>query len=72
MELKELIGEQFREVRLRPARRDLDAGTETDIGEDAQSVDEMVVEHLRMLDTEGSDYDPELLVELYQSVGTQE
>ena len=52
------------------ANKHLDAGTETDIGEDAQSVDDMVVEHLRMLDTEGSDYDPELLVSLYESVGT--
>ncbi len=70
MQLKELLGDNFREIRLRPASRDLDEGTETDIGDDAQSVDEMVVEHLRMLDTEGSDFDPELLVSLYQGVGT--
>ena len=46
------------------------AATETEIGEDAQSVDDMVVEHLRLLDTEGSDFSSELLVNLYQGVGT--
>ena len=70
MELKALLGDNFREIRLRPAKTELDAGEETEIGDDAQSVDEMVVEHLRMLDTEGSDYDSELLVSLYEGVGT--
>ena len=70
MELKALLGDNFREIRLRPVKTELDADTETEIGDDAQSVDEMVVEHLRMLDTEGSDYDSELLVKLYESVGT--
>ena len=70
IELKNLLGDKFREIRLRPANKDLDADTETEIGDDAQTVDDMVVEHLSMLDTEGSDYDPKLLVELYQGVGT--
>jgi DNA repair exonuclease SbcCD nuclease subunit len=70
MQLKTLLGDNFRELRLRPMNPELDASIETEIGEDAQSVDEMVVEHLRLLDTEGSDFDAELLVALYQGVGT--
>jgi hypothetical protein len=70
MELKVLIGDKFRELRLRPTNPELDAAIETGIGDDAQSVNDMVVEHLRLLDTEGSDYDSELLVSLYQGVGT--
>jgi hypothetical protein len=70
MQLKELIGDKFRDLRLRPVNPELDAAVETEIGEDAQSVDEMVVEHLRLLDTDGSDFDSELLVNLYQGVGT--
>ena len=70
MQLKELLGDNFRELRLRPSNPELDAATETEIGEDAQSVDDMVVEHLRLLDTEGSDFSSELLVNLYQGVGT--
>ena len=70
MELKALLADSFREIRLRPARRDLDESTETEISDDAQTVDDMVVEHLQMLDTEGSDYDSKLLVSLYEGVGT--
>ena len=70
MQLKGLLGDNFRELRLRPANPELDAAIETEIGEDAQSVNEMVVEHLRLLDTEGSDFDAELLVNLYQGAGT--
>lgn len=70
MELRALLDDKFREIRLRPANKHLDANTETNIGEDSQSVSEMIVEHLRLLDTEGSDYDPEVLISLYESVGT--
>ncbi len=68
IELKTLLADKFREIRLRPANSDLDVGEETEIGEDAQSVNDMVIEHLRKIDTEGSDYDSALLVELYESV----
>jgi len=68
IELKALLVDKFRDIRLRPANNDLDIGEETEIWEDAQSVDDMVIEHLRKLDTEGSDYSSALLVELYESV----
>ena len=70
MAVREALDGHVRELRLRPKRETLTVDQETDIGDDAQSVDQMVVEHLRMLDTEGSEYDPEILVALYESVGT--
>jgi hypothetical protein len=68
MEFKSVLGPGMRDLRLRPARTDLDVGTETDIDDNAKSVDEMVVEHLNMIDTDGSDYDSDVLVQLYNSV----
>lgn len=70
IQIRELLGDRFREIRLRPMNPELDVALETDanIGDDAKSVDEMVVEHLRLLDTEGSDYDSDLLVEMYEKV----
>jgi DNA repair exonuclease SbcCD nuclease subunit len=65
-EIKELLGDKFREIRLRPANPDLDITIETEIGDDSKSVDEMIIEHLRLLDTEGSDFDAELMVKLYE------
>ena len=70
MQIKELLGDKFREIRLRPANPDLDVTIETKIGDDSQSVDEMVIEHLRLLDTEGSDFDADLMVKLYEEVST--
>ena len=70
IQIKELLGNNFREIRLRPANPDLDVTIETKIGDDSQSVDEMVIEHLRLLDTEGSDFDAALMVKLYEEVKT--
>ena len=70
VQIKELLGDKFREIRLRPANQNMAVDIETAVGDDAKSVDEMVVEHLSLLDTEGSDYDAALLVKLYQDVGT--
>jgi len=70
VQIKELLADKFREIRLRPANPDLDVATETNIGDDSQSVDEMVIEHLRLLDTEGSDFDADLMVKLYEEVKT--
>ena len=69
MKVKELIGQSIRDLRLRPANKNLAVDIETEIGDTAQSVDDMVVEHLGMLDTDGSDYDSALLIQLYQGVG---
>ncbi|KPL07304.1 hypothetical protein AMJ86_04775 [bacterium SM23_57] len=68
VELKELLDDKFRLIHLKPMNKELDVSEEVDISEDAKSVDEMVIERLRSIDTEGSDYDSELLVELYESV----
>lgn len=70
-EISNILSEHVRDVRLRPKRDDLEISAESDIPDDGQSVDEMVVEHLKMLDTEGSSYSPELLIQLYQNVGNQ-
>ena len=68
-EVRSVLGESVRELRIRPRNVKVDVTQETDIGDDAKTVDQMVVEHLRKLDTEGSDFDAELMVQIYESVG---
>lgn len=69
LELKELIYNQVRAITIIPYEKKELAEEATDVQEE-QNVDQMVVEHLRKLDTEGSDYDTDLLVDLYESSGT--
>jgi len=60
----------LRDLRLRPTKDDGDIEQETEIGDDAQSVEAMIIGHLKNLDTEGSDYDGDLMVNIYERVGT--
>ena len=71
IQIKESLSGSFREIRLRPANKNLAVDLETTIGDDAKSVDEMVIEHLLLIDTEGSDFDAELLVELYKGASAE-
>jgi len=68
-EISNILSEHVRDIRLRPKRDALGVDEGTDIPEDGLSVDQLVIQHLREIDTEGSKYDSELLVQLYQSVG---
>lgn len=70
LSVKSVLSPLLRDLRLRPAKDDVSADQETEIGDDAQSVDAMIIQHLRNLDTEGSDYDPKMMVNIYESVGT--
>jgi len=69
LELKELIHDQVRTITIIPhAEKDM-VEEATEVQED-QNVDKMVVGHLRKLDTDGSDYDAALLIDLYESCET--
>jgi hypothetical protein len=68
--IKDMLSPLLRDLRLRPTKDDGDIEQETEIGDDAQSVDSMIIGHLKKLDTEGSDYDPDLMVNIYERVGT--
>ena len=68
--IKDMLSPLLRDLRLRPTKDDGDIEQETEIGDDAQSVDAMIIGHLKKLDTEGSDYDPDLMVNIYERVGT--
>jgi hypothetical protein len=70
LSVKSVLSPLLRDLRLRPAKDDVSADQETEIGDDAQSVDAMIIQHLRNLDTEGSDYDSKMMVNIYESVGT--
>jgi len=67
IELKQFIETKCRTVYLRPMNKELDVAEEIEISPDAKSVDDMVIDQLRKIDTEGSDYDAGLLEELYNS-----
>lgn len=66
LELKELLSNQVRAITIIPhAKREmLEEATEV---QEEQNVDRMVVDHLRKLDTDGSEYDTDMLVDLYES-----
>ncbi len=67
LELKETLQEYVRDLKVRPKVDELDGSQEVDFDEsDFQTADEMVVGYLDKLDTEGSEYDVELLKELYE------
>ncbi len=67
IEVKELLQDYMRDVIIEPSIRTINAEDETEIDEDipAMSVDQLVIEHLRNLDTEGSDFDSSILIDMY-------
>lgn len=70
LEIKELVQEHVRSITIFPAVEQTSIEDETELGE-TQNVDQMVVDHLNKLDTEGSDYDVDLLVRLYKNIGDE-
>lgn len=67
LELKETLQEYVRDLKIRPKVDELDGSQEVDFDEgDFQTADEVVLSYLDKLDTEGSEYDVDLLKELYE------
>lgn len=64
--IRELLHGVVRDLRLKPAPKKLDASTETTVKKDGKTVDQIVFEHINLLDTEGSDLDVKLLHEIYE------
>ena len=69
LQFKELIQDQIRTIKIIPYEKKDLAEEATDVRED-QNVDGMVIDHLSKLDTEGSDYDSILLIDLYENCET--
>lgn len=67
LEIKNIMLEHVRDFNIRPRRvvdETLQQGKELE-GEDT---DELVIQHLRNLDTKGSEYDSNMLIDIYESV----
>lgn len=67
LEITEAMQEQVRDFRLRFPRRINESVTDTDMDDEGKNADQMIVEFLHHLDTEGSKFNPEILVELYKN-----
>ena len=65
LEIKEILSGELRDLRLKPAPKKLDASTETTTTKDGKTVDQIVKGHILDLDTEGSDIESGLLLEIY-------
>lgn len=67
LEIKEILSEHVRGFTFRQNREEesKDPGQFAEFN--GENIDQMVVKHLKMIDTEGSDYDSEILIKLYES-----
>lgn len=66
LEIKEILQGVLRDFVLKPNREAMSVSEETDVKRDGKTVDQIVTEHIRKLDTDGSDYDVEMLLEIYE------
>lgn len=66
LEISEAMQEQIRDFRLRFPRKLNESITDRDMEDEGKSADQMINEILQHLDTEGSKYNTDLLIELYK------
>ena len=66
LEIKDALQPALRDITLRASRDRLKASEETEVKEDGKTVDQIVVEHIKNLDTEGSDFEVPLLLDIYK------
>jgi len=66
LEIKEVVQNVVRDLRLKPADDILDVEAETEVEGDEMTVEQMVLEHLTVLDTEGSDIENATLIKIFE------
>lgn len=69
LSIREELQVIMRDLRLKPASEVIDAGTETEVDGEDLSVEQLVVEHLTQIDTVGSDYESNILLDLFNKSG---
>lgn len=67
--IREELQTIMRDLRLKPAGDTVDVGSETEVDGDDLTVDQLVVEHLTQIDTNGSDFESQILLQLYEGSG---
>ena len=66
LEVKETLRTFLRDVTLKPNRDKLKVSDETEVKKEGKTVDQIVLDHIKNLDTEGSDIDVHTLLEVYK------
>ncbi len=66
LEIREALQTVLRDVTLKPAPKKLDSSSETEIEKEGKTVDQIVVEHIKQLDTEGSEFEVPLLLDIFK------
>lgn len=66
LEIKEVLQGVLRDFTLKPNRDALKVSEGTEVKKDGKTVDQIVKEHIIRLDTEGSDYDNTMLLEIFE------
>ena len=67
LEVKESLQEHVRSIKIITTEDDLGVEEETEVAdEDFENLDDLVISHLLKLDTEGSEYERDTLVEIYK------
>lgn len=68
VEIREALAEIVRDIQIRQAQSEIDVSEEVELEQDQEekTLDSLVADHLRKLDTRGEDIDTELLVSLFR------